>query len=465
MVSSSHSYQRTLHADLDTPVSAYLKLRAYSPWSFLYESVEGPEHWARYSILGFGAKRTFVAEGGELTVTTAEGAKTTPARDPLDGIRTALENAPLLPPKDGPAFVGGIFGYLSYDAVQRFETIRPDGVTHDEVPDACFVEPEVLAVFDSRTHSLTLYADSETILDDVETHLAAQVPERQRPSSWQEPEPRESRDAYMESVAKAKEHIRAGDIIQVVLSRRFCLPRLADPFDVYRGLRVINPSPYLYYFSSPSLQIAGASPEVMVRVEDNHVTVRPIAGTRPRGTTPAEDAELAEDLLADPKERAEHIMLVDLGRNDVGRVAVPGTVSIPDLMVIENYSHVMHIVSEVRGELDKDIDAFSALRAAFPAGTLSGAPKIRAMQIIDELEASARGIYGGAVGYFGPNGNADFGIAIRTLVAYPEQFVIQAGAGIVADSDPERETDETEHKARAVVRAVQWATEQWRDGA
>ena len=463
MVSSSHSCQRVLHADLDTPVSAYLKLRSYSPWSFLYESVEGPEHWARYSILGFGATRTFVARAGELTVTTAKGTSTIAATDPLDAIRAALEEEPLQAALEGPAFVGGIFGYLSYDAVQRFEVIRPDGAMHDEVPDACFVEPEVLAVFDSRAHSLTLYASSESILDDVEDHLASPVPDRERPSPWQEPEPRESRVSFQESVAQAKEHIRAGDIIQVVLSRRFCLPRLADPFDVYRGLRVINPSPYLYYFSSPDIQIAGASPEVMVRVEDNQVTVRPIAGTRRRGATPAEDAELAEDLLADPKERAEHIMLVDLGRNDVGRVSVPGSVTIPDLMVIENYSHVMHIVSEVQGRLEEHIDAFAALRAAFPAGTLSGAPKIRAMQIIDNLEAGPRGIYGGAVGYFGPSGNADFGIAIRTLVAYPDQFVIQAGAGIVADSDPEAETDETEHKARAVVRAVQWATEQWRD--
>ena len=456
MSSKPPMHTRTLHADLETPVSAYLKLRSLSPYSFLYESVEGPKHWSRYSILGFGARRIFSVKQGELTLVTGEQTQTLPACDPLEAIQTALGELPGELPADSPRFVGGIFGFLAYDAVRSFE---PVGKRDDEpeVPDAYFVEPDLVAVFDNRAHTLTLYAWDDKFIAMAQTGLKGSLPEYQAPEAWEEPIAVDSREAFVDSVAKAKEHIRAGDIIQVVLSRRFQMPRVADPFDVYRGLRTINPSPYLYYFEAPDYQIAGASPEVMVRVEDQNMTVRPIAGTRPRGATPEEDASNAEELLADPKERAEHIMLVDLGRNDVGRVAKPGTVEIPDLMVIENYSHVMHIVSEVQGTLKDDLDAYDGLRAAFPAGTLSGAPKVRAMQIIEGLENNRRGIYGGAVGYFGPRGDADFGIAIRTLVALPDRFIVQAGAGIVADSDPIKEADETEHKARAVIRAAQWA--------
>ena len=449
-------HTENLHADLETPVTAYLKLRRMGERSFLYESVEGPRSWADFSILGFGARRVFEVSNSTLTITENGERTTRAAPDPLTAIREALRESPLIQPEDAPRFVGGIFGFLSYDAVRSFEPLgTPPGDA--EVPDACFVEPEVLAVFNNRHHSLVLYAYDPKKLEEARRLLRSPLPPHKAGLGWSDVVPLDSREAFQASVEEAKEHIRAGDIIQVVVSRRFELPRVAEPFDVYRGLRTINPSPYLYYFEGPSLQIAGASPEVMVRVLDGRVTLRPIAGTRPRGTTPEEDAENAASLLADPKELAEHIMLVDLGRNDVGRVAEAGSVTIPFLQVIENYSHVMHIVSQVEGDLDSSFDEFDALRAAFPAGTLSGAPKVRAMQIIDDLETQRRGIYGGAVGYFGPQGDADFGIAIRTLVAHPDRFVIQAGAGIVADSCPVSEADETEHKARAVVRAANWA--------
>lgn len=448
---------RVLHADLDTPVSAFLKLRPLSATSFLYESVEGPRQYARYSILGVGSKRSFRVSQGTLRVEDRNGIQQHAASDPLTAIRKAAyaDRFPKLP-SDSPPFVGGIFGYLSYDAVRSFEPLGAKA-TKDRADDAMFIEPELLAVFDNREQTLTLYAeDSDWIERGVEA-LHGQLPEQVPASPFTEPLASPSRDDFKESVEKAKEHIRAGDIIQAVISRTFTMPRFCDPFDIYRGLRRINPSPYMYYIDTQDIQIAGASPEVMVRVENGRMLVRPIAGTRKRGDSDAADQALADELLADPKERAEHIMLVDLGRNDVGRVAKPGSVEVKDLMVIEKYSHVMHIVSEVQGDLNESQDAFDALRAAFPAGTLSGAPKVRAMQIIDELEQEKRGIYGGAVGYFGRDGNADFGIAIRTMVGLDDAFILQAGAGIVADSDPEMETDETEHKARAVIRAARWA--------
>lgn len=461
LILTSAYYQRRLHADLETPVSAYLKLRADDPFAFLFESVEGREVWARYSILGLGARRVLRAQGGELTATVNDSVTTFSGADPLEAMRKALAAEPLVAAPDAPPFVGGIFGFLAYDSVRAFEPVG-EAPCSPEVPDALFVEPEVLAVFDNRSHSLTLYARCVDLLERACKRLDAPVP-----AAWRRPEPKDpwskptaidSRADFEAAVESAKEHIRAGDIIQVVLSRRFELPLVADPFDVYRGLRTINPSPYLFYLQTPEVSLAGASPEVMIRVLGGTVTVRPIAGTRPRGETAEQDGRLAQELLADPKERAEHIMLVDLGRNDVGRVCKPGSVEVGDLMVVEMYSHVMHIVTEVRGQLAAESDIFDALRAAFPAGTLSGAPKVRAMQIIDALERRRRGVYGGAVGYFGPSGDCDFGIAIRTLEAHHDRLVVQAGAGIVADSTPSREADETEHKAQAVLRAAKWAT-------
>lgn len=447
---------RVLHADLDTPVSAFLKLRPLATTSFLYESVEGPRQYARYSILGVGSKRSYRVRDAVLTIQSGDLTSTHPAQDPLTAIRTAALQGSATLPKDTPSFVGGIFGYLSYDAVRSFEPLGEHNAP-TEVDDAMFVEPELLAVFDNREQTLTLYAEDTQWIDRGVEALRGQLPDQLPADTFQEPVASPSREDFKASVEKAKEHIRAGDIIQAVISRTFKMPRFCDPFEIYRGLRRINPSPYMYYIETPDIQIAGASPEVMVRVEDGTMLVRPIAGTRKRGDSDEADQALADELLADPKERAEHIMLVDLGRNDVGRVATPGSVEVKDLMVIEKYSHVMHIVSEVQGALASDHDAFDALRAAFPAGTLSGAPKVRAMQIIDDLESGKRGIYGGAVGYFGRDGNADFGIAIRTMVGVGDEFTLQAGAGIVADSDPEMETDETEHKARAVIRAARWA--------
>ena len=453
---TQHLAMRQFHADLETPVSAYLKLRGADPWSFLLESVEGRERWAAYSIIGVGARRVWTCQDGTLQMSEAGAVRSEAAADPLSAMRQALKTAPLSHYPGSPPFVGGVFGFLSYDAVRFFE--RLPGVPGEaEVPDALFVEPELLAVFDNRRYTLTLYAHDPAHLATAVKHLGGPLPRHPTPAGWQAPTVCDTREAYQSAVRAAQEHIRAGDIIQAVLSRRFELPRVADPFDVYRGLRGINPSPYLYYFNSPRLQIAGASPEVMVRVLGGNMTVRPIAGTRPRGRDAPHDAALAAELVADPKERAEHIMLVDLGRNDVGRVAAAGSVRVTDLMIVEHYSHVMHMVSEVHGQLDPRYDVFDAVRAAFPTGTLSGAPKVRAMQIIDTLEQRRRGLYGGAVGYFGPHGDADFGIAIRTLVAHGTKFVIQAGAGIVADSDPAREADETEQKAEAVLRATRWA--------
>ena len=446
-----------LHADLETPVSAYLKLRGDAPCSFLLESVEGPETWASHSIIGIGARRVLSHDGQTLTDRGPAGVAENHTADPLTALRDAIATPPREIPPDLPPFVGAAFGFLSYDAVRAFEPIGAKLSTPD-VPYAYFFEPEVVAVFDNRHHTLTLYATDPAQLADARTRLSHPLPAHRASLPWREPESLDDPAQFEASVRRAKEHIRAGDVIQVVLSRRFALPRTGDPFDVYRGLRTINPSPYLFYFDTPDLCLAGASPEVMIRVQDRRAVVRPIAGTRPRGRDPDEDRRLAQELLADPKERAEHIMLVDLGRNDVGRVSAPGAVEVSELMTIERYSHVMHIVSEVQGTLRPDQDAFDALRAAFPAGTLSGAPKVRAMQIIEALESHPRGIYGGAIGYFAPNGDADFGIAIRTLVAKPETMIVQAGAGIVADSDPQREREETEHKAQAVLRAARWAT-------
>ncbi len=448
-------HQRELHADLETPVSAYLKLRGTDPWSFLLESVEGSDQWANYSILGFGARRLFVVQNGKITCTVNGKKNEHPAPDTLEALRQhaglATHTHPHLPP-----VVGGIFGFLSYDASRPWARLAPS-TGPAEVPDAVFFEPELLAVFNNRRYTLTLYAEEAAYIEHALQRLDGALPQHKAGSGWVEPTQLTTREAYKAAVTQGIEHIRAGDIIQVVLSRRFETPRIADPFDVYRGLRAINPSPYMYYFNTPRWQFAGASPEVMVRVAQGRMTVRPIAGTRPRGATPAEDTRLAQELLADEKERAEHIMLVDLGRNDVGRVAKTGSVRVSDLMHVEKYSHVMHLVSEVVGDVHPGADAFDAVRAAFPAGTLSGAPKVRAMQIIDALEHHFRGLYGGAVGYFAPGGNADFGIAIRTLMALPDRFVVQAGAGIVADSDPTTEADETEHKSQAVMRALRWA--------
>lgn len=456
---AAQTYQRrVLHADLETPVSTYLKLGRDTDWAFLYESVEGRSVWAHYSILGFGARHTFVLRDGGWSVDDRPF-EPAPKEDPFAALRRAV--SPYLPslPADAPRFLGGIFGFAAYDAIHAIEPVG--GRSRTGMPELCFFQPELLAVFDHRQHSLSLYALDPARLDEAVTRLQTPLERNaENPArTWVRPEAVPTGDAHRCAVAAAQEHIRAGDVIQVVLSRTFSMPRLVAPFDIYRGLRTVNPSPYLFFLQSPHLELAGASPEVMVRVLDGSVSVRPIAGTRPRGASPSEDAKLAEALKADPKEIAEHIMLVDLGRNDVGRVAEAGSVRVDELMVIEHYSHVMHLVSQVHGNLNanRGLDAFDAVRAAFPAGTLTGAPKVRAMQLIAALEAEPRGLYGGAVGYFGPRGDADFGIAIRTVEALPDTLVVRAGGGIVADSDPHAETRETEAKAEGVLRAIRWA--------
>lgn len=464
---------REILADMETPVSAFRKIDQGSS-SFLLESIEGGEKWARYSFLGSG-ERIFRCRG-EL-VELLEGQRVVhsfTATDPLAALRDFMLPFQPVQLDELPRFCGGAVGYLGYDMVRFIEKL-PDGNPREiESYDACFLLTEKLLIFDNMRQKIKVvcnvhiqpeedpaaaYARGTREVDALIATLRVPLPAPPEPIVAKKTDlaPNLSASAFHAAVEKCKEYIRAGDIFQVVLSQRFSGELTVDPFDIYRALRTINPSPYMFYLRFGETLVIGASPEVLVRKEGTRVEVRPIAGTRPRGMTPDEDRQLEIDLLADPKERAEHIMLVDLGRNDIGRVALPGTVEVSELMVVERYSHVMHIVSNVRGELRPELDAFDVFRAAFPAGTLSGSPKIRAMEIIDELEPCRREIYGGAVGYFSFSGNMDMAIAIRTLVVQDGRVHLQAGAGIVADSDPEAEYQETINKARAVVRAIEMA--------
>jgi len=471
---------RELLADGDTPVSAFAKLRDAGEHPFLLESVVGGETWAAYSFIGVGARAVVEMRGGRARVTRFDGAAPSheelPAPDPAQALKQLLDAYRPVPHPELPRFFGGAVGFFSYDVVRAFERLpskRPDELG---VPDALFVITDTLVIFDNLRQTVKVVANA-LVDGDPESSFAAAckridaIVERlgQPSPSLRRIDPRARRaDAQMQSntpradflaaVDRAKEYILAGDAFQVVLSQRFSAPvDGADPFDVYRALRVVNPSPYMFHLAFPEVQVTGASPEVLVRVENGRVMLRPIAGTRPRGTSPDEDARLERELAADPKERAEHLMLIDLGRNDVGRVARVGSVRVDEQFVIERYSHVMHLVSNVSGELEPGRTALDVLRACFPCGTLSGAPKIRAMEIIEELEPSRRGIYGGAVGYVSFGGNMDFAIAIRTLVTLGERVYLQAGAGIVADSDPAAEYDETVNKAGAVMRALAMA--------
>jgi anthranilate synthase component 1 len=470
---------REILADLDTPLSAYLKL-AKGPYSYLLESVEGGEKWGRYSIIGLPAQRIVkvfghsihVEEAGEVVESYDDVA------DPLAWIDTFQRRfkVPELP--ELPRFTGGLVGYFGYDTVRYIEP-RLQGVKHDDplgTPDILLMVSEQVLVFDNLSGKLFFIAQVDpaaadalnrglAYLDGLVKRLYECLPPRAEPRLHTSTGVTESdfvsgfsQAGYETAVEKSKRYIIDGDIMQVVLAQRLSIPlHDAKPLDVYRALRFMNPSPYMYYLDLADFHIVGASPEILARLEDNKVTVRPIAGTRPRGKDEAEDKALEADLLADPKELAEHLMLIDLGRNDVGRVAQIGSVKVTDQMIIERYSHVMHIVSNVSGELKPDLTALDVLRATFPAGTLSGAPKIRAMEIIDELEPVKRGVYGGAVGYLAWNGSMDTAIAIRTAVIKDQTLYIQAGAGIVADSVPLNEWQETMNKARAVFRAVSWA--------
>lgn len=457
---------RTLTADLDTPISLYKKMGFTGP-SFLLESVEGGRNVSRFSFIGGDPFAVFQAGEGVSRLTGYQGGVI--AGNPLAALKTVLARFSVPRTPGAERFAGGAVGCLSYDLVRYLERL-PECTTDDlGLPDLQFMFPGLLLVYDHLFHRLTLAAlapvgenpgeDYDRLaarLEECASRLARPlVPEGELPATRAvRLSASLSRAEYVARVERAKEYIRAGDILQVVPSVRFSAPLSGDTFAVYRRLRSLNPSPYLYYLDFDDLKVIGSSPEMLVRVIDGTVTTRPIAGTRPRGRDAAEDRRLAAELLADEKERAEHLMLLDLGRNDIGRVAETGTVVVDQFMAVESYSHVMHLVSSVSGRLAPGRDAFDALAAVFPAGTVSGAPKVKAMAIIEELERSRRGIYAGAVGYFGFNGNMDTAIAIRTIVVKDGVAHVQAGGGIVADSDPQAEYREVEAKARALLNTL-----------
>ncbi|MEE8340242.1 MAG: anthranilate synthase component I [Xanthomonadales bacterium] len=463
---------RSVLADLDTPLSVYLKL-ADGPDAYLFESVEGGETWGRYSIIGLPCTRRYELTGKKLTVyEEGEGVAEEIIDDPFDCIAALQKkfSSPRLP--ELPVFTGGLVGYFGYEIVQLYESRLIDAEKPDELgtPDMVLLLSDEVAVFDNLAGRLYLivnidpsrpdaWKSAQRRLDKLAHRLRCGSPGYGDPLAHPAVAEQDyhygfSREDFIAAVRKSKEYILSGDIFQVVLSQRMSVPFTARSLDVYRALRALNPSPYMFYIDLGDTQIVGSSPEVLVRVQDRQITLRPIAGTRHRGETAEEDRALEEELLNDPKERAEHLMLIDLGRNDVGRVAKIGSVRVTDNMIIERYSHVMHIVSQVEGELAEGLTAVDAIRSAFPAGTLSGAPKIRAMEIINELEPVRRNVYAGAVGYLTWHDDADFAIAIRTAVIKDGMLHVQAGAGIVADSDPQKEWEETMDKGRALIAAV-----------
>ncbi|MCX7946333.1 MAG: anthranilate synthase component I [Hydrogenophilus sp.] len=458
-------------ADLDTPLALYLKL-ANGPYTYLLESVIGGERFGRYSFIGLPA-RTLLRVCGQLVRVEVNGALSEQhdCADPLAFIQDFLGRYRTVPLVGLPRFPGGLCGYFGYDTVRYIEkrlahAVKPDPIA---APDILLMLTDELAVVDNLTGRLTLivYVDPRTPeaytrAQERLQELAVALDRPVRPPPSMHTEATEAVSEFGEvsfkaAVARAQRYIHDGEIMQVVLSQRLHRPFCAHPLALYRALRTLNPSPYMFYFDLGDLHLVGASPEILVRLEEGTVTVRPIAGTRPRGTTREEDLRLEADLIADPKERAEHLQLLDLGRNDVGRIAEAGSVRVTEQMVVERYSHVMHLVSNIEGKLRKGLTAMDVLRATFPAGTVSGAPKIRAMEIIDELEPVKRGVYAGAVGYLGFNGNMDLAIAIRTALIKDQILYVQAGAGIVADSVPDNEWGETCNKARAILRAAELA--------
>ncbi|MBN2231670.1 MAG: anthranilate synthase component I [Deltaproteobacteria bacterium] len=475
---AAHRWQlmgREVPADLDTPLSLYARYAGRSH-SFLLESLEGGERWGRYSIIGAEPVAVLRQRGTELTLARGENVECrVVSPDPLVPLRALLAEFDLPPVSGLPRFFGGAVGCLAYDTVRAFERLPDEPPDDAGFPDSLFMIPGLLLVHDNLKNSLLVlvlvdaaahadpaaaWAAGRLRLDDLGAELRRPAPRPDAAPGARPPEISSNLDrpAYGGLVRRAVDYVLAGDVIQVVLSQRFHA-RLDgfDPFTLYRALRLVNPSPYLYYLKFDDELIVGSSPELLVRLQDDRVEVRPIAGTRPRGADEAADCALEAELRADPKELAEHIMLVDLGRNDVGRIAEYGRVEVDELMVVERYSHVMHLVSHVQGRLRPGLDMYDAFRACFPAGTVSGAPKVRAMEIIDELEPCRRGPYAGAVGYFGFGGSMDFAIAIRTMMIKGADIYFQAGAGIVADSDPDREYDETVNKARAIGRALELA--------
>ncbi len=476
---------REILADLDTPVSAYLKIADGGAHSFLLESVEGGEKWARYTFLGSGPSLVFESKGREVRITREGRVETRQADDPIDALRDLMRSYRPVAVPGLPRFWGGAIGYMGYDAVRFIERLPEHARDDLGLPELLFIVTKSLLIFDSVAQKIYVVAHAhigdggpEAAYAEARASIDALI-ERLRGPSVAPPHPPEEAPAreagghpvdgmpglsssftsagFRRAVADAVELIHAGEAIQVVLSQRLESALDVHPFAIYRALRAVNPSPYMFYLELGDITLVGASPEVLVRLEGEQVEVRPIAGTRRRGADEAEDRALAEELLADEKERAEHIMLVDLGRNDVGRVCERGTVRVTEQMVIERYSHVMHIVSNVVGNLACGKDAFDVLRATFPAGTVSGAPKVRAMEIIDEMEPVRRGPYSGAVGYFGFGGGMDTCIAIRTLYARGGRLYLQVGAGVVADSKPDLEYEETINKARGTLRALEVA--------
>jgi len=467
---------RSVLADLDTPLSVYLKL-ADSPDAYLFESVEGGETWGRFSIIGLPCKKRYSLTGKRVTIyENGLGIHSEHVSDPLDYVSRLQQEfkVPVMP--ELPVFTGGLVGYFGYEIVQNFEARLADDSKPDQLgtPDMVLLLSEEVAVLDSLAGRLFLVVNidpstpdawetAQNRLDELEHRLRDASPGYGVPVRHDSVDEGDfhygfSRGDFIRAVEKSKEYILSGDVFQVVLSQRMSVPFKARPLDVYRALRALNPSPYMYFIDLGDSQIVGSSPEVLVRVQSRKVTLRPIAGTRPRGDSPEEDVRLEEELLNDPKERAEHIMLIDLGRNDAGRVSSIGSVKLTDKMIVERYSHVMHIVSQVEGELAEGLTATDAIRSSFPAGTLSGAPKIRAMEIINELEPVRRNVYAGAVGYINWHDDTDLAIAIRTAVIKDGMLHVQAGAGIVADSDPEKEWEETMNKGRALIAAVNSAS-------
>ena len=456
-------------ADLDTPLSLYLKL-ANRPFSYLLESVQGGERFGRYSFIGLPAQTRISVRGKQVTLTTASGEITQEVANPLDYIEEYQARFKVAPLSGLPRFTGGLAGYFGYDTVRYIEprlgkTAKTDVIGTPDIllmlteatrgDRQSFRQADLHRVCRSRRRPMP----TSTALESLEALQRAlrqpvQIPDAPQTRRY-EAKSEFGEAAFKAAVERSKQYIFDGDIMQVVLSQRMSQPFPASPLSLYRALRSINPSPYMFYYDMGDHHVVGSSPEILARLEGDTVTVRPIAGTRPRGKTPQKDAELADELLADPKELAEHLMLIDLGRNDIGRVAQNGTVKLTDKMVIERYSHVMHIVSNVEAQLKQGLTAMDVLKATFPAGTVSGAAKVRAMEIIDELEPTKRGIYAGAVGYLAFNGDMDVAIALRTAVVKDKTLYVQAGAGIVADSVPESEWIETQNKARAVLRAAE----------
>ncbi|MEF2147994.1 anthranilate synthase component I [Luteimonas sp. SHGZ20W] len=467
---------REVRADLDTPLSVYLKL-ADKPNTYLFESVQGGERFGRYSIIGLQARRVFTVAGHRLyVIEDGELVQVETIEDPFataEAIRSAYKVEPIA---ELPGFTGGLVGWFGFECVRHLEPRLHDTPAEDQLgtPEMLMMLSEDLAVFDNLKGKLYLITHADA--HDPQARYAAQSRldawvETLRTAPTQYPPALSSgtvinendfvsgftHQGFLDAVAQIKDYIRAGDAFQVVLSQRLTVPFAARPVDLYRALRSLNPSPYMYFLNIGDMQVVGSSPEILVRQQGREVTVRPIAGTRPRGTTPEHDLQLEQELLADPKERAEHLMLIDLGRNDLGRICEPGSVQLKEQFAIERYSHVMHIVSEVSGTLREGLNYADVLRATFPAGTVSGAPKLRALEIIRELEPILRNVYAGCIGYIGWNGDADMAIAIRTAVVQEGKLHVQAGAGIVYDSDPESEWQETMSKSRALFRAVREA--------